>query len=242
MLSRQTLLPALILALASCATAQAAEKKSSDASSPGLSDQDLDQRRANLDVKLANRTLGVKHGLDKIASYQLKAEKDRLDFERYIAEERKAFYLFLKSVRADERDKELDRFTDKQDKERQDFDKKQVAEQKDWFHETIEKPWKSESLELESGTAPAMPAESAPAPKEQAMAPAKKPAPAHKAVYKKKSKPAVKKKPKAEAAQAPAQAPAESAAQAPAEQPAAVPSATPDPGGADAPPPPPPGN
>ncbi|MBI3552473.1 MAG: hypothetical protein HY077_08130 [Elusimicrobia bacterium] len=229
MLSRHALLPALILCLASCATAEGSSSKDSKGGpGPGLSDQDLDQRRGALDVKLSTRAGKVKQQLDRIAGFQLKMEKERLDFERYIAEERKAFFLFLKSVRSEERDKELERFSDKQETAREDFDKKQLSDQKDWFREWIEKPWKSESLELEATAIPAAPAAAAvaPAPKgETAQTKKAKPAPVRHAVYKKKT--SIKKKRSAH--EPPAEAPSE---------PARMESS----GGGSAPPPPSPAN
>jgi hypothetical protein len=133
---------------------KAVAKKSAEAAAPvvaaEVTDQALDQVRGQMDHRFAQRVARIKGSTDRRQAFQVRVEKKRFDFERHASEERKAFYLYLKSVAADQRLDRLKDFDDKQADDRVSFDKALYKEQKEWFENEISDRWKSASLMAES--------------------------------------------------------------------------------------------
>lgn len=161
-----------------------ADKKAAAKEAPAeVTDEALDLQRSMMDARFAARVASIKSDADRRGAYHVLAQKRRFEFERHSSEERKAFYLYLKSVNADERASRLKEFDERQDRDRLKFDKEQFSDAKAWFDDEIEKRWKSSPL-LEQEVAQTA--------RVQTLAPAKAQAAAPMA-----RKPAIAKKPKA---------------------------------------------
>lgn len=152
------------------ASAPAAKQGSGD-----LNDAELDRARAHVDRQLAARKARLNQRTARLASYHIAMERDSGEAERQMAEERKAFLLYLKSVPQEDRAGALRAFEDRLDGKRKELDKRHLSQYKAWYQENIADDWRSEPLIAEKVSAPApvavAAAEEAPA-EEMADAPA----------------------------------------------------------------------
>lgn len=135
---------------------QPAEKKRVEkAPPPEVTDQALERGRSQMDARFAARVGAIKGAADRRQAFQVRVEKEQFEFERHAAEERKAFYLYLKSVAMDQREKILRDFEEKQERDRLKFDKALLSEEKGWFDDEVEKNWRSRNLMAEAAPAAA---------------------------------------------------------------------------------------
>jgi hypothetical protein len=167
--------------------AKAAASEGSD-----LDDAALDRGRALVDRQLASRKASLAAQTQRLEGYHLAMEKDSVDAERQMADERKAFLLYLKSVPQEDRAEAMKRFEERQEGKRKELDKRHLSQYKAWFDENIESNWRTQALAAESVALPEAPvaaaAEPASAPEVAAGAPASAKAPAVRAKAKKRKK------------------------------------------------------
>lgn len=159
----------------------------------GLSDEQLDSARSVVDRQLEARKASLQAHRVALDAFLRQAERDRAEAERVMAEERKAFLLYLKAVPGADRADAMKKFEERQEGKRKELDKAQLAMHKKWFGEAVEDQWKSQPLAAEpiSISQAASVAESAPAsaPEVAAAKPAKQSAPVvRKTAHKRKSK------------------------------------------------------
>ena len=151
--------------------AKAAASEGSD-----LDDAALDRGRALVDRQLASRKSWLAAQTQRLEGYHRAMEKDSVDAERQMAEERKAFLLYLKSVPQEDRSEAMKHFEERQESKRKELDKRHLSQYKAWFDESIESSWRTQPLAAENVAMPEAPiaaaAPEAPAPEVAEAAPA----------------------------------------------------------------------
>jgi len=153
------LIPLCVLLFSSAGAAFAepfdAPKKAPEPPVVEVHDTDLEKDRAMMDARYAQRAAEVKKAANEQAEFFIAMSGKRLAYDRHALEERKAFYLYLKSVSMDERHKATKEFNAKQKANRRKFDKDILSEEAHWFKKNIDRRWESESLMSEQvSTAP----------------------------------------------------------------------------------------
>jgi hypothetical protein len=148
-----------------------------------LSDAALDRERTLTDRRLGARKARLDQKSDALSHYHVAMAQDSYEAERQMAEERKAFLLYLKSVPQEERAESLKAFEARLDGKRRELDRRHLSQYKAWFDENVADDWRSQPLSAEAvpmsmapvAAAPAAreemvdaPAEAAPAPKPKA--------------------------------------------------------------------------
>jgi hypothetical protein len=178
-------------------------KKEKPAAAPAvneLADTELDRSRGVIDRQFSARKTRLNQRTAKLAGYHIAMEKDSIEAERQMAEERKAFLLYLKSVPQEDRANAMANFEDRQEKKRADLDKRHLSQYKAWYEEHIHDTWRTKALAVEKvaaepvaaapAAAPAAPAQAAESVEgeETAAAPAKPAASVARAKVKKRAK------------------------------------------------------
>ena len=130
-------------------TAMPASAKKGDRSSE-FADEVLDLNRERIDGQLAARKSAILANGAALESFHRKTAQERIDAEQRMAEERKAFLLYLKSVPWADRRESLKNFEERQESQRKDFDKRQLAASKKWFGDALSDKWKSEPLSAQT--------------------------------------------------------------------------------------------
>lgn len=154
-----------------------------------LDDAALDQSRALVDRQLIARKSALAGNTQRLSAYHMAMEKDSMDTERQLADERKAYLLYLKSVPQEDRADAMKTFEARQEAKRKDLDKRHLSQYKAWFDESISSNWRSQPLAYERVTMPeaaAAPVAAAPAAAAETAASAKAPAVARAKVKKRK--------------------------------------------------------
>lgn len=117
-----------------------------------LGDADLDRGRALVDLQLIARKAELAAQTERLDGYHKAMEKDSVDAERQMAEERKAFLLYLKSVPQEDRADAMKHFEERQADKRKELDKRHLAQYKAWFDENIKDNWRTQPLAAEEVT------------------------------------------------------------------------------------------
>lgn len=187
--------PAASAAAQKSAPAKAKAKpaaKAAAAEGSDLDDAALDRGRVLVDRQLASRKTWLAAQTQRLEGYHRAMEKDSVDAERQMADERKAFLLYLKSVPQEDRSQAMKAFEERQEGKRKDLDKRHLSQYKAWFDESIASNWRSQPLASESvempEAAPVAAAAPAPAAEVAEAAPAPSRAPAVRAKAKKRKK------------------------------------------------------
>ena len=127
------------------------------ASASEFDEAGLERARAMVDKQLLARKAQLAGSTQRRNAYHMAMEKDSMDAERQMAEERKAFLLYLKSVPQEDRGSAMKNFDARQDAKRRDLDKRHLSQYKAWFDESIASSWRSQPLSAERVAVPETP-------------------------------------------------------------------------------------